>query len=361
MREQFETVITLQAEFSGENTPAMQRRGLLIRRDIPAEIITRSGELRAALGTFGDDATAQGRDGTGRKTYVPWVRWYSPARSPSAQRGWYIVYLFHPDASGVSLCISHGSTTLENGAYVEKSDAEVAELMDWANAVVGTEFVDDTSVRRGIALGSGQLAAAYERTTVFSKFYSTGQVPADDILFDDLLRFSRPLQKLYRAQDLGLTPGQAHLDTAHLAAEIERFTAPLRSKSGTGQGRGLSPGDRKLIEIHAMGFARRWLDENGFISNDVSAIDSCDFRAMRDNEEWVIEVKGTTGGLGAVLLTPNEIALHRRWHPRNALLVVHGIQLGPDPGKVGGGELVAVTPWKIDDERLKPVCFEYRL
>ena len=71
MREQFEAIIALQTEFSGENTPAMQRRGLLIRRDIPALLNARSGELRAALGAFGDDATAQGRDGTGRKTYVP--------------------------------------------------------------------------------------------------------------------------------------------------------------------------------------------------------------------------------------------------------------------------------------------------
>ena len=361
MREQFESVIALQAEFSGENTPAMQQRGSLIRRTIPALIAARSGELRAVLGTFGDDATAQGRDGTGRKTYIPWVRWYSPARSPSAQRGWYIVYLFHPDASGVSLCLSHGSTTLENGAYVEKSDMEVAELMGWADAVVGGEFDGDVSVCRGIELGRAQLAAAYERTTVFSKLYSAGRVPSDETLFDDLLRFSVPLQKLYRAQDLGLTPGQPHLDTTELTNEVERFTAPLKARGGSGQGRRLSPGDRKLVEMHAMQAARGWLDDNGFKSKDVSATDSCDFRATRCDEEWVIEVKGTTGGLGAILLTPNEIALHRRMHPRNVLLIVHGIQLGPDAGRVAGGELVAVTPWRIEDERLKPVCFEYRL
>jgi hypothetical protein len=339
----------------------MERRGLLIRRDLPAQIAARSGELRAALGPFGDDATAQGRDGTGRKTYVPWVRWYSPARSPSAQRGWYIVYLFHADGTGVSLCLSHGSTTLENGAYVEKSDAEVTELMAWADGVIGSEFAGDASVRSGIELGSGQLAAAYERTTVFSKFYPRGRVPADEALFADLLRFSEPLRKLYRAQDLGLTPGQPHIDTTALTTEVERFTAPLKSGGGKGQGRGLSAGDRKLVESRAMELARSWLADNGFGATDVSATESCDFRASKQGDEWVVEVKGTTGGLGAILLTPNEIALHRRAYPKNILLVVHGIQLGPELGKVSGGELVATRPWAVEDERLKPVCFEYRL
>ncbi|HEY2048598.1 MAG TPA: DUF3578 domain-containing protein [Caulobacteraceae bacterium] len=199
MREQFEAVIGLQAEFSAKNTPAMQRRGDLIRRDIPASICDRRLELRRALGVFGHDATAEGRDGMGNKTYVPWVRWFSPARAPSAQRGWYIVYLFHRDASGVSLCLSHGSTTLENGALNQKGAAEVAELMARADAAVGGELVGDVSVRRGVALGRGKLAAAYERTTVFSKFYPAGLVPADDVLFQDLVGFSGPLQRLYGA------------------------------------------------------------------------------------------------------------------------------------------------------------------
>lgn len=361
MRAQFEEVIALQAQFSAENTAPMQRRGLLIRKDIPALLNAQSLPLREALGAFGEDATAQGRDGTGRKTMVPWVRWYSPMRSPSAQNGWYLVYLFHPDASGVSLCLSHGSTTLENGVYLQKSESQVIYLMQWADTFVAQEFEGDASVRQGIKLGGGQLAAAYERTTVFSKFYPAGFVPNDDALLQDLVRFSEPLRKLYRAQDLGLTPGQEHVDTLRITSEIETFTAPLKTKAKGGQGRGLNAADRRLVELHAMEHARHWLLERGFEPKDVSATDSCDFRAVRDGEEWIVEVKGTTGGQGAVLLTPIEIALHRKSHPRNALIVVHGIELGPKAGQVSGGELVAVSPWQIDDERLKAVCFEYRI
>ncbi len=357
MKVEFEEVLSLQLHFSADNTPPMQRRGLLIRRSIPALMRERAAELRSVLGDFGgDDAEAEGRDGTGRKTHVPWVRWYSATRSPSAQGGWYLVYLFHPDASGVSLCLSHGSTTLDNGVYVGRSDDEVAELMAWAQAVVGSEFAGDTSVRQGIELGGPRLARDYERTTVFSKFYAAGAVPEDESLFADLRRFSEPLWKLYRAQDLGLTPGVSHPDTA----AIEAVTAPLRRRNG-GQGRGLSAGDRKLVELRAMELARQWLEDQDFNYKDVSDRDSCDYRASRGGEEWVIEVKGTTGGPSSVLLTANEVALHRGQYPRNALLIVHGIQLGPEPGKVAGGELSVSSPWQIDEERLKPVCFEYRL
>lgn len=357
MRAEFEEVLSLQKEFSADNTPPMQRRGLLIRHSIPTELRARADELRPLLADFGgDDADAEGRDGTGRKTHVPWVRWFSRSRSPSAQGGWYLVYLFHPDASGVSLCLSHGSTTLDNGVYVGRSDAEVAELMTWAQAVVGTEFAGDATVREGIELGGPRLARDYERTTVFSKFYPAGAVPDDDKLLADLSRFSEPLRKLYRAQELGLTPGASHPDTFAISA----ITAPLKARS-PGQGRGLNAGDRKLVELRAMELARQWLEDQGFAYKDVSDRDSCDYRASRSGEDWVVEVKGTTGGPGSILLTANEVALHRHQHPRNALIVVHGIQLGPEPGQVSGGQLRVSSPWQVEDERLKAVCFEYRL
>jgi hypothetical protein len=337
----------------------MDRRGLLIRDVIPSELRRFGPELREVLGQFGEDADAEGRDGTGRKTRIPWVRWYSPSRSPSAQQGWYLVYLFHAEAAGVSLCLSHGSTVLQNGAYVSRSDKEVAELMGWAAQHVGSEFDDDPTVRRGIELGAHQLARAYERTTVFSKFYPRGGVPDDATLERDLLRFCEPLRKLYRAQELGLAPGQAHVDVAAIEEELGKFTSPL--KPPTGQGQGLSAPLRKLVEMHAMVKAQDWLKAEGFSFRNVSANDSCDFRAARDGEEWIIEVKGTTGGPTSVVLTRNEVALHCAAYPRNALLIVHGIILDKTAAKVSGGDLTVLSPWLLEKERLNPICFEYRI
>src|SRR6202035_560708 len=110
MRNELLEVIALQRQYTSENSPAMQRRGVLIRDLIPQELRAASTRLKSALGVHGDDLGFQGRDGTGRKTLIPWVRFYSQSRSPSAQRGWYCVYLFDAPATGVYLELGHGST-----------------------------------------------------------------------------------------------------------------------------------------------------------------------------------------------------------------------------------------------------------
>jgi hypothetical protein len=360
MQETLQEIVALQVQYTAENTPAMQARGALIRRTLPEELRSLAPRLREAMGQYGADADAQGKDSMGQMARIPWVRWYSKSRSPSATSGWYVVYLFHPDASGVSLCLSHGSTQMEGNTFVNRGDAEVAELMDWAADVVGDEFVGDSTVRQGISLGKFDLAVGYERTTVFSKFYPSGSIPTDDVLADDLQRFVEPLAKLYRAKERGVEPGSLSPELIALREEVERFTAPLRGTS-TGQGRGPSGPARKLVEYHAMSHARQWLKAEKFEFTDVSATDSCDFRARRAGQDWVVEVKGTTGGPGSILLTRNELTLHRSTHPRNALLVVHSISLSDDGARVSGGELLAFVPWEIQGDRLKPICYEYKL
>jgi len=359
MKQWINEVIKLQLEYSSKNTPEMERRGQLIRNKIPQEIITHGVKLRSVLGSVGEDATAEGSDATGRKTFVPWVRWYSVGHSPSAQQGWYIVYLFHPNGEGVSLCLSHGSTEMQNGSYVSRSDAEVDSLMTWAAGIVGSEFIGDVNVKRGLSLGGKDLAQAYERTTVFSKFYPRGSVPTDQKLIDDIARFCVPLRKLYEAQDRRLTPGSRNPEASDAEVEIEKIAAPLRT---TGQARGLTAGERKLVELRAMYLAKKWLREQGFTFEDVSAREACDFRAKRNGQDFIIEVKGTTGNLSNVLLTRNEVALHRQSYPLNALLVVWGIELiKSEIPNADGGELAVFSPWQLMDDRLTPLCFEYRL
>lgn len=361
MRDTLQEIIELQASYSASKTAEMARRGILIRRALPTQLESHGAALRAALGKFGEDAKAEGKDNQGQMARIPWVRWHSASRSPSATSGWYVVYLFHPDGSGVSLCLSHGSTEIVGTGFVNRSDAEVAELMTWAASVLGTEFERDPDIRLGVRLGSFDLARGYERTTVASKFYPAGRLPPDEALVADLTRFMGPLAKLYQAQALGLSPGSISEELLGQFDELERVASPLKVRP-KGQGR-LPPALRKLVELHAMGIAKQWLIDEGFEYEDVSSSDSCDFRARRDGEEWVIEVKGTTGGLGNILLTRNEISLHRVSHPRNALLVVHDITLtGADTNpSVQGGELTAFSPWLIEDERMIPIAYQYKL
>jgi len=99
---------------------------------------------------------------------------------------------------------------------------------------------------------------------------------------------------------------------------LDDFVQSINARKG--QARGLTGPERKLVENAAMRQARQWLKAEGFkFIKDVSAVESCDFRAQRNGEEWVIEVKGTMGGPESILLTANEVALHRSSYPRNAL------------------------------------------
>lgn len=359
MRETLQEILTLQESYTASRSDEMDRRGLLIRRALPREMETRGAALRGALGKFGEDAKAEGKDNQGQMSRIPWARWFSASRSPSATSGWYVVYLFHPDASGVSLCLSHGSTQIVGTGFVNRRDAEVAELMSWAASVLGPEFEADPGVRLGIELGSFDLARAYERTTVASKFYPSGRIPSDEALSADLLRFMQPLAKLYQAQESGVAPGSISDEMLGQLDEIEKVASPVKNRP-MGQGRLPAP-LRKLVELHAMTLAERWLRDEGFAYDNVSATDSCDFRARKGGEEWVVEVKGTTGGPTSVLLTRNEVSLHRTNYPRTALLVVHGIAISETGTSAVGGELLVFCPWRVEDDRLSALAFEYRL
>ena len=71
----------------------MQRRGALIRQEIPRWLVTQLGD--DALKNQRYSFRVQGRDGTGRKTEIPWIRVYDRDHSPNAREGWYCVFLFH--------------------------------------------------------------------------------------------------------------------------------------------------------------------------------------------------------------------------------------------------------------------------
>jgi hypothetical protein len=84
-------------------------------------------QLLQQVGNFGiADLVVEGRDGTGRKTRIPWVRIYSKERSPSATESRYLVYLFAADGSAVYLSVNQGTATFDGEAYRPKP----AELLE---------------------------------------------------------------------------------------------------------------------------------------------------------------------------------------------------------------------------------------
>ena len=119
------------------NTPEMATRGIVVRRDIPEWIEARKDKLAAALGLSADDTGIEGRDGTGLKTEIPWVRVCSQSRSPSATTGWYIVYLFSAQGDRVYLSLNQGTTSWNGMDFVRRPASELVPRVRWARTALG--------------------------------------------------------------------------------------------------------------------------------------------------------------------------------------------------------------------------------
>jgi hypothetical protein len=147
-------------------------------------------------------------------------------------------------------------------------------------------------------------------------------------------------------------------DVADAVAAIDEVIEPRRQF-----GRRFTAAENKAIELRAVEETCRHLNGMGYRTEDVGATRSYDIHATRGDEVIKVEVKGTTTGGEAVVLTTNEVALHLKEHPNTALAIVRGIKLdrsGDEP-TASGGELELARPWELDESRLEPIAYRYRV
>jgi hypothetical protein len=101
-------VLDLQKVWTAKNTDAMERRGAIIRREMPQWLRERRASIAASLNPPEELVGVEGRDGTGLKTEVAWTRVYATDRSPSATSGWYVVYYLADQANECSYPSTRG-------------------------------------------------------------------------------------------------------------------------------------------------------------------------------------------------------------------------------------------------------------
>jgi len=191
MRELLREVLDLQANWSNVNTPPMQRRGILIRTEILSWIRPHLGAFSTLMGPSGTDLDVEGRDETGQKSEIPWVRIHSTSHSPSANEGWYCVYLFRTDGTGVYLCLEHASTRYQDGDFKPRSAEELASLVKWARNALGSLLTERSDLSTDIELsGKGRLSPVYEQGTVCCKFYDVMDLPDEVKMVRDLTTFT---------------------------------------------------------------------------------------------------------------------------------------------------------------------------
>jgi hypothetical protein len=362
MKHEIERIMELQPLWSHKKTKEMDERGKLVRHAGPNWFRTFADEISAAADIGADDLLLEGRDGTGPKTEVPWFRFSSRTKSPSATVGWYCVYLFDTDGEAAYLCLSHGSTDWENGNFVARPHDELRALAQWVRTLLPDFIEKRPDLITDIQLNSrrSDLGPAYEASTALAIKYDRGFVPDEVVLKTDLLFFAEMLAAVYKGElatpaPVGVAPEIQEVDIAVSKAAGKR--------AGIGQGFKMNLEQRKAIEMHAMKLAKEELELRGYGSiTNTSSNKPYDYLCLFENDEIFVEVKGTTSNGEAIILTRGEVELHKSKFPNNALVLVSGILLeGEDKSKAVGGSIEFISPWLISEEKLIVIGFTYSL
>jgi 5-methylcytosine-specific restriction protein A len=153
-----------------------------LRHDIPDEI-------RQALGN-GERYEVQGSAGQGTWAFVPWVAILDRLITDTPQKGYYLVYLVKEDFSGVFLSLNQGVTDIRERYQADAKQALRARTFDFLarlgkltdGLIIGKI---DLAVRDPIGLG-----AFYEHGAICSTYYAKDDIPEDEKLASDLLRFT---------------------------------------------------------------------------------------------------------------------------------------------------------------------------
>jgi hypothetical protein len=149
-------------------------------------------------------------------------------------------------------------------------------------------------------------------------------------------------------------------DTTHAGAVIDEAVNPGRGRKGQRYLRDAKA--RKAVEDRGMTVAEDFLRKRHFKTKNVCKKQSCDYFAYKNGREYIVEVKATTGAGDEVLITAPEVRLHRKRHPNNMLIVVHGIQLvrdGDEP-KATGGTPELYDKWNPEDGDLTPMAYKWQ-
>lgn len=344
MKSELKRICELQLSYSDKNTPEMQERGSILRGPLKIAIQALGPTLGPVLGEFGADFHVDASDGIGRKTELPWVRFCSKEMSPRPTEGFYCVVHFSTGGEAVHITLGCGSSRFFNGYSVVLPEPDLARQTAWARSVILQSlgaldpFIDapDFGAKRA-------LPRSFQKATAISKRVAYDEIDSTD--FEGLLlEAARRLRLIYEAQSTGRDLAPA--DQAQSA--ITEIVNPARS--GRRQGYGLSAPARRAVEHRAMLVAEEWLRAQGYLVKDCSANMPFDFLATRGDEAIKVEVKGTTSDhADAILMTSNEVELHKLEYGQTALVIVSKILLSSSGGdyQAAGGEVEALIGWDI--------------
>jgi hypothetical protein len=139
--------------------------------------------VRSALKGFHSGFEIKGSPGQGAWANVPWLSIIDPNVARNTMEGFYVVYLFCGDGSGVYLSLNQGvmgpknrlgsKRALEHAREVKSAFRTRLPLEEWSESI---DLKSKTT-----------LGLSYEEPNIGAKFYPTESIPSQQILESDLL------------------------------------------------------------------------------------------------------------------------------------------------------------------------------
>lgn len=182
-------VLELQKSYSLGVNPEMQERNLIVKDYGVVEIRELLSQVKNTK-----RLKVNGSGGIGGNAVVPWIRISDPAKSDSAQRGWYLVFLFAADGSSVALTLNQGVTGKKAPEIVES----VATSRDILAGTSFSKMATSSEVQKNFDLAApgNKLAKLYEAGNIEAFVYSKNEIPTDGDLLNDIQYLLERLETL---------------------------------------------------------------------------------------------------------------------------------------------------------------------
>lgn len=200
--------------------------GSFFRNDLKSEV-------KQLVSVFNEAFLIKASVGAGNWASVPWVSILNPEITTTTQAGIYPVYLFREDGTGFYLSLGFGTTKLREAHGLQGARDAAEKLRE----KLRTEIPDLSSWDERIDLRSNTiLGQSYEWASGGAKFYTSDNIPTDDVLKKDLYELLRIYDKC-----VGLEIEETDVEIAPREIKAQRYLFKsfllLAGISGTGKTR----------------------------------------------------------------------------------------------------------------------------
>jgi 5-methylcytosine-specific restriction protein A len=186
-----------------------------LRHDFPSQISNLTTDKKRYV--------CRGSAGRGKWTDCPWTATLNTLVTESPQRGYYLVYLFREDMTGVYLSLNQGITDLRNAHGAAARDILVSHASLYRSQIYP---IPPRFSLRSIDLATtspSTRSAFYESGNICATYYSQGEVPVDDVLISDYSLLLSLYERLIQRQNLE----SAAVQLGEMGSQQDRFIEDL--------------------------------------------------------------------------------------------------------------------------------------